>query len=466
MARKQRSCKHKPNSRRMKHFAAWCIGWLLCWTMLFAMPVQAAAQPVVHQLEVQSAPGIDRVILHLSDAVVYKSFGLDNPPRIVVDMPTVEWRASQGLPPEYKGGLLRNIRVAQFNPTTTRMVFDLTRPARLEGVTISNTGGLVPQRLQFSLVEPDYKAEKPVAVLQTPSPKTTNKLAPPEAKHNHSPAAIRSSAVPLVPSANSRGDWVELAEKAAQPKSIPASLPFSKIPVPEFRPQPYRKPMVVIDAGHGGRDPGARGVKGTNEKDVTLRYVHSLRDALLKTGRYDVFLTREDDTYVMLRERLALGRRAKGDIFISIHADSAENHDTRGLSIYTLSETASDKEAAALAARENKVDIIYGMNLSSETPDVTEILIDLAQRETRNKSWRLAETLVGAVKKKVKLLPNTHRQAGFAVLKAPDVPSVLIELGFLSNRRDEALITSRNYREEVVNGLVRGIDAYFAQRKS
>lgn len=450
----------------MKHFAR-IIRWLLCWGLLFAFPAQAMAQAIVHQMEIESAPGVDRVILYLSDAVVYKSFGLDNPPRIVVDMPTVEWQASRGLPPEYKGGLLDSIRVAQFNPTTTRMVFDLAQPARLEGVTISNTGGLVSHRLQFTLVAPDYKpaATPPVLVAKTVPQKVVAKPTPPEGKRNHSsPAAIRSSSIPLVPSANSRADWVDLAEKAAQPKPVPASLPFSKIPVPEFRPQPYRKPVVVIDAGHGGRDPGARGVKGTNEKDVTLRYVHSLRDALLKTGRYDVFLTRKDDTYVMLRERLALGRHAKGDIFISIHADSAENHDTRGLSIYTLSETASDKEAAALAARENKVDIIYGMNLSSETPDVTEILIDLAQRETRNKSWRLAEILVGAVKQKVKLLPNTHRQAGFAVLKAPDVPSVLIELGFLSNRRDEALITSRNYRDEVVNALVKGIDAYFAQR--
>lgn len=451
----------------MKHFAAWIIRWLLCCVLLLAWPMQAAAQAVVHQLEVESAPGVDRVNLYLSDAVVYKSFGLDNPPRIVVDMPTVEWQASRGLSPEYKGEVLDSIRVAQFNPTTTRMVFDLAQSARLEGVTISNTGGLVSHRLQFTLVAPDYKpaATPPAPAAKTAPQKAAAKPTPPEGKRNHSsPAAIRSSSIPLVPSANSRGDWVDLAEKAAQPKPVPASLPFSKIPVPEFRPQPYRKPVVVIDAGHGGRDPGARGVKGTNEKDVTLRYVHSLRDALLKTGRYDVFLTRKDDTYVMLRERLALGRHAEGDIFISIHADSAENHDTRGLSVYTLSETASDKEAAALAARENKVDIIYGMNLSSETPDVTEILIDLAQRETRNKSWRLAEILVGAVKQKVKLLPNTHRQAGFAVLKAPDVPSVLIELGFLSNRRDEALITSRNYRDEVVNALVKGIDAYFAQK--
>lgn len=451
----------------MKHLVQWVIRWLLCWTVLLALPMHAAAQPVVHQLAIESAPGIDRVILYLSEAVVYKSFGLDNPPRIVVDMPTVEWQSPQGLPPEYKGALLANIRVAQFNPTTTRMVFDLAQSVRLEGVTISNTGGPVPHRLQFTLVAPEHK---PVAISPAPAAKATPqeaaaKPAPSEGKRNHSsPAAIRSSSIPLVPSANSRGDWVQLAEKAAQPSPMPAGLPFSKIPVPEFRPQPYRKPMVVIDAGHGGRDPGARGVKGTNEKEITLRYAHALRDALLKTGRYDVFLTRNDDTYIMLRERLALGRNAKGDIFISIHADSAENPNTRGLSVYTLSETASDKEAAALAARENKVDIIYGMNLSSETPDVTEILIDLAQRETRNKSWKLAETLVDAVKTKVKLLPNTHRQAGFAVLKAPDVPSVLIELGFLSNHRDEALITSRNYRNEVVNGLVKGIDTYFKRK--
>lgn len=411
------------------------------------------AVPVVSQLEVQSGAEIDRVVLHISQAVPYDSFALDNPARLVVDLPVMDWQAGKGLPAGYKGGVLANIRVARFNDTTTRMVFDLAQAANLEEVSLKNLSDNNSFLLVFDVTTPKYRAG-------------SKQDAPQWRQQAATPMAIRNSTagVPVVAN-KSAGDWGALAERAAEPAPMPADLPFKDVPVPEFKPQPERMPMIVIDAGHGGRDPGATGGKGTYEKHVTLAYAKALADALRRTGRYQVSLTRDDDTYIMLRERLAMGRRAKGDIFISVHADSAENSSTRGLSVYTLSENASDAEAAALAARENKVDIIYGMNLSTENKDVTEILIDLAQRETKNKSTKLADIIVEAVGKKVKLLPNTHRYAGFAVLKAPDVPSVLIELGFLSNRKDEALITSSNYRALVVESLVQGIDNYFARQR-
>ncbi|MGB1540333.1 MAG: N-acetylmuramoyl-L-alanine amidase family protein, partial [Rickettsiales bacterium] len=293
-----------------------------------------------------------------------------------------------------------------------------------------------------------------------------------------SPPAQPKAVPPAKPAATAptpqqRPDWAavvdetpSLPDDAEQGMPLPEGFAFKYPPVPELKPvYLLRKPTVVIDAGHGGQDPGATGVGGTKEKYVTLRYALSLRRELLRTGRYNVVLTRDDDRYILLRGRLAIGRKAKGDIFISLHADSAGNHATRGLSVYTLSETASDKEAAALAARENKVDLLFDLNLSTEQPDVTEILIDLAQRETMNKSSHLADTLVAALSTTVRLLPNTHRYAGFAVLKAPDVPSVLIELGFLSNRKDEALINSREYREKVSEALVMGIDHYFESQK-
>lgn len=430
--------------------AALCMLW----------PVFAAAQglvPTVSRLEVQSGQGIDRVILHVSQAVPYDSFPLDNPARIVIDLPMLDWQAARALPADYKGDALAGIRIGRFSETTTRMVLDLAQTARLDEVSLKNQGEGKPFLLVFDVTTPAYRAG-------------SKRDAPHWRQQAATPMAIRNSTagVPVVServSAQPR-DWGELAERASQPEPMPAGLPFKEVPAPVFKPQPARLPMVVIDAGHGGRDPGAIGVKGTKEKFVTLAYSKALAEALQRTGRYQVSLTRTDDTYIMLRERLAMGRRAKGDIFISIHADSAGNHDTRGLSVYTLSETASDKEAAALATRENKVDIIYGMNLSTENKDVTEILIDLAQRETGNKSTKLADILVEAVGKKVKLLPNTHRYAGFAVLKAPDVPSVLIELGFLSNRKDEALITSSDYRAAVVKALVQGIDDYFARQRA
>lgn len=437
--------------RRMKQpgkFTQYITAMLIAAVLLFPWSVFGqTATPIVSKLEVQSGADIDRVVLYISEAVSYDAFSLQTPDRIVIDMPALNWDAGQGMPNGYKNDILLNIRVARFNPTTTRMVLDLAQGAKLDEVSIKKQDGNKPFFMIFDIVTPGYKAGSKEAI-------------PYWQQEAPSPAAIRNS------TARAPDNWAELAEQASQPKALPADFPFKKVPIPVFRPQPSRKPIVVIDAGHGGRDPGATGARGTHEKHITLAYARALRSVLLQTGRYDVALTRDADDYIMLRERLAIGRRSKGDIFISIHADSAENHSTRGLSVYTLSETASDKEAAALAARENKVDIIYGLNLSSENKDVTEILIDLAQRETKNKSVKLADILVEAVSKKVKLLPNTHRYAGFAVLKAPDVPSVLIELGFLSNRKDEALITSDAYRKGVVSALVQGIDNYFAQQKS
>lgn len=420
-------------------------------TALLPHMAQAAA-PVVSGLSVQSAPNIDRIELQLSQAITYKSFELDNPPRLVIDMPALEWRAGNGLPAGYSGRILRNIRVARFNATTTRMVLDLAQPVSLDEVAIQNQGVNAPFIMRFDVVTAGYaKGSKDSAA-------TWQQNAP-------SPSAIRDSKAE--PSgAKPPQDWVALAETMRTPVPLPAGLPFTTVPVPVFRPAGTYMPTVVIDAGHGGRDPGTTGRRGTREKHVTLVYARALAEALRATGRYKVVLTRDDDSYIMLRERLAIGRRTEGDVFISIHADAAENSSTRGFSIYTLSENASDAEAAALAARENKVDLIYGMNLSTENKDVTEILIDLAQRETKNKSTKLADIIVEHVGKKVQLLRNTHRYAGFAVLKAPDVPSVLIELGFLSNRKDEALITSSNYREGVVSALVNGIDAYFEMQRS
>lgn len=221
------------------------------------------------------------------------------------------------------------------------------------------------------------------------------------------------------------------------------------------------KPVVVIDAGHGGVDPGTIGPGGTREKDVVLEMAKLLQLRLQKTGRYEAQLTRSGDYFIMLRKRIEIARKQKADIFISLHADSAPSKTARGLSVYTVSEQASDKEAEALAARENKADILGGMDLSREREDVAEILISLAQRETMNRSAVLADVLVDALEDRVDTLPNTHRFAGFAVLKAPDVPSVLIETGFLSHSKEEKLLKSKTYREKVALGIVEGIDAYF-----
>lgn len=228
--------------------------------------------------------------------------------------------------------------------------------------------------------------------------------------------------------------------------------------------KPVTKPVIVIDPGHGGQDPGASG-RGMKEKHITLNYAKALQQTLNKSGKYKVLLTRNDDRYLFLRDRFKIARREGAELFISLHADSAPGSEARGLSVYTISEKASDKEAEALAANENKADIIGGIDLSDTSEDVADILIDLAERETRGNSTRFAKAIIRNLARDVELLNNPHRFAGFAVLKAPDVPSVLVELGFLSSPHEEKLLESDAYRKKVVGGIARAIDDFFDAKK-
>jgi len=223
------------------------------------------------------------------------------------------------------------------------------------------------------------------------------------------------------------------------------------------------KPVIVIDAGHGGQDNGTSGYAGSKEKDLTLHYAEELQDALIDTGHYSVVLTRDDDRYLFLGERVRRAREAKGNLFISIHADSAPQASARGLSVYTISEKASDKQSEMLAEKENKADIIGGMDLSDTSKDVADILIDLTERETRAKSNKFADRLVKNFRHDVNLLNHTHRFAGFAVLKAPDIPSVLIEVGFLTNPNEERLLKTSPYQEKFIHGVIGAIDSYFSK---
>jgi len=237
-------------------------------------------------------------------------------------------------------------------------------------------------------------------------------------------------------------------------------------PPPGRKPRPPRdrRPVIVIDAGHGGIDPGTLGRRGTREKTVTLALARAIRKRLVARGRYRVVLTRDKDVFLRLRARVAVARRAGAALFISLHADSIGNRRTRGASVYTLSKTASDKEAAALAAKENKADIIAGLDLGKAKPDVADILIDLAQRETMALSARFAAILIREIGRETRLLRRTHRYAGFAVLKAPDVPSVLVELGYLSNRADERLLRQPGHRAKVARAVSRAVSRFFALR--
>ncbi len=254
------------------------------------------------------------------------------------------------------------------------------------------------------------------------------------------------------------GTAVAFPKKRAQPRRAPPKKSIAK-PTP-----PPRLRVVALDPGHGGRDPGAVGVRGTREKAVVMAIARELQKELQARGRYRVMLTRASDSFVPLRERVARAQAAKADLFLSLHADACPDAGVRGASVYTLSEAASDREAAALAARENRADgLVAGMKLADESDVVARTLVAMSQRGTVNDSRRLAETIVQSFAKSgIRLLPRTHRQAGFAVLTSPDIPAALVELGYLSNRQDEKLLTVRQHQMALARALRASIDAHFA----
>lgn len=222
-----------------------------------------------------------------------------------------------------------------------------------------------------------------------------------------------------------------------------------------------RKKIVVLDPGHGGKDPGAIGRSyKTYEKNITLSMGKELQKQLEAKG-FKVYMTRSTDIFIPLRKRVAIARNYHADLFISIHADSALNRNARGLSVYTLSEKASDKEAEALAERENKADIIDGMDFSDNSPEINDVLISLSQNDSRNKSSKFAGYVVTEMKQRVKLVSNAHKFAGFAVLKAPDIPSVLIELGYLSNYSEEKFLRQPSYRKKLGEAITKSVVRYF-----
>lgn len=264
------------------------------------------------------------------------------------------------------------------------------------------------------------------------------------------------------------GGLVQQAGAKPPPNRAVADIPPrpSKLGLPAIKgSKDGNAPLIVIDAGHGGHDPGSSSSDGkTNEKDVALAIAKEIQAELILSRKVRVALTRSDDRFLVLAERREIARRLGADLFISIHCDSAPNPAARGASIYTLSDTSSDRVAAALAARENKADVINGVDLNRETSDVSSILIDLARRETMNVSSAFATLLQKQLSPVIGLKPTFHKFAGLMVLKAPDVPSVLLETGYISNDDDLALLTSTGYRAKIALGVRRAVEAHFARR--
>ena len=399
--------------------------------MVFATPLlwglatpAVAADAIVTDIRVGKQDQQTRLVLELSGRIAFNAFTLADPYRVVIDLPEVGWRLP-ARPLPARTGLLKSLRYGLFKPGTTRIVLDVTGPTRISQAFLLDPGGAQSYRLVLDMAPTTRQA-----MLGKPQSK------PPTA-----------AAIP---------------PKPVQKASLPFAPPLRKPAAKGQKPKP-RKRVIIIDPGHGGVDPGTLGRSGTYEKHVTLSAARALKQHLEKTGRYTVKLTRNRDVFIRLRDRVAIARDAGGELFISVHADAIKNRNIRGLSVYTLSERASDKEAAALADKENKADLIAGIDLSNESQEVTNILIDLAQRESMNQSARFAASLVKDLRKEVKVLRNTHRFAGFAVLKAPDIPSILVELGFLSNRQDEKELRTKSFRRRLARGMLTSIDAFFAR---
>lgn len=370
----------------------------------------SVAEPVASDVRVGQHGKNTRFVLSLSQKVDVEIFTLADPYRVVVDFPEVAWELDPAAT-QASAGLIKGFRFGLFRPGRSRMVIDLAGPAVLMNKFLlpPDSGGRV-HRLVLDLAP--VAREKYLATAGWPEAEGE---APPEPD----------------------------VDVAAKPRNA--------------------KRVIMIDAGHGGVDPGATGVDGTYEKDLVLSVAKSLRDALQSSGKFTVVMTRDEDIFLSLKARVAAGRRSRADLFISLHADSAPGSYVRGASVYTLSEKASDKEAEALARSENQSDIIAGVDLTNEGDIVTSILIDLAQRETKNNAVKFAQILVPELHRAGEVTQKSHKFAGFRVLKAPDVPSVLIELGYLSSREDETAMNTNRWRRRMADSIARAVDTYFRQ---
>lgn len=377
----------------------------------------------VSDVRIGAHPDKTRLVVELSEKVPYRIFTLPNPYRMVIDLPQVEWNIGAKTSSR-SSGVISSYRFGLFQKGNSRLVVDMKSPAQVLRHVLLPPSGKNKNRLVI-----DLKSVSPV-LFQRSERRFVSR------------------------------DWVDPKPQATIVR--PAVLPPKK---PGKNGYQSHKRVVVIDPGHGGPDPGAIGKSGLREKLVTLRIAHAVKRVLEKSGRYRVFLTRNEDVYVPLRKRFELAEGARAELFLSLHADSNRDRRLRGVSIYTLSERASDKEAAALAAKENRSDAIAGIDLSNQSDAVASFLIELRQRQTMNESAIFSEILIKEVAKTSRLLRNTHRFAGFAVLKSPDVPSILMELGYLSNRQDERLLRKREHYIKIAKSILRAADKYFERKE-
>ncbi len=380
------------------------------WAADRSMAAPGESFPVATAFRLGGDESDTRFVMDLSRKIELHAFTLADPYRVVLDIPQVTF----ALPPkagEQGRGLIKAFRFGLMMPGGSRMVFDLSKPVRIEKAFVMAAADGAPARLVLELTPTDRES------------------------------FLRR---------------IALDEKAMHVELPPRHEP--KADTGDSR------PLVVLDPGHGGIDTGTESPGGVMEKNIVLAFAKRLRDRLEKSGKYRVVMTRTDDTFVPLGERVRIARDAGAALFMSIHADSMPHHegDAQGATVYTLSEKASDPEAAKVAEEENRADVIAGVDLKTEPDDVAGILIDLAQRETKTFSVQFAHDLVGELKTATRLHQDPIKSAGFRVLRAPDVPSVLVELGYVSNQDDLKSLTSDSWRDRTADAVAKAIDVYFA----
>ncbi|MBN9314602.1 MAG: N-acetylmuramoyl-L-alanine amidase [Devosia sp.] len=372
--------------------------------------------PDVIDARVSATPERARLIIDLSGPTEFAIATLDKPDRIAIDVKAFDLKILA--PADVAGkGIVSSYTVEMAEKGRARTTLTLDKPAQVQQAYILDAVADQPARLVVDII-----------------PATEEEFS-------------RKVAADLAAS---------IANQGSAP-ATPSTDPGTHAPAAATR------PLVVIDPGHGGIDNGASAPNGVHEKDITLAFALQLQKVLIDSGRFDVALTREDDTYLTLNERVDLARQNKADLFISLHADSFQQADIRGASVYTRDENATDVLDKVLADGENRYDIVAGFAVPQATPAVMDILVDLMRRETRKSSYLAAEALIHQLEPSVTLRRFPVRQADFFVLQAPDVPSILVELGFLSNAADIANLQKSDWRDRVVDGLARGIADYFEQ---
>ena len=406
-----------------------------------AMPLLSYAAPALAESRITAARVAGdgertRFVADVTKPASYTVYVLPDPYRVVVDLANVSFYLPQGVGRKTRG-LIKEYRYGFVEEGKSRIVIDTNGPVLIDKSYLVPEQKGQPGRIVVDLVK-------------------TSEEAFAAAFENAQVSDKQQTAEQEPPAAEPAESSVE-----SQPEAEVAEQPVKQITEADVAHKAGKK-LIVIDPGHGGIDPGALSPRGIKEKDVVFAMARALKRSLEKTGRYDVRLTRNDDSFVTLKDRREMARKLAADLFIAIHADTVRGPAARGMTIYTLSDKASDAEAEQLASKENQADVIGGLNLEAENPEVTNILIDLAQRESKNHAMLFSKKAVTELKPLTLMTGKPQRSAGFVVLKAPDVPSVLVELGYLSSKQDETLLTSKVWQAKIAGGLAAAVDKYFS----